>query len=86
MSNVIRFIGDVHGKYRPYKRAIAGVPRSIQVGDMGVGFRRTSPARYGDPSANPPHYAMARGDHRFIRGKQPDRMPDTVAMDSRRTL
>lgn len=68
MSNVIRFIGDVHGKYGPYKRTIAAVPRSIQVGDIGVGFRRTSAARHGEPSANPPHYAMVRGDHRFIRG------------------
>lgn len=67
-NNMIRFIGDVHGKYRAYKRAIAAVPRSIQVGDMGVGFRRTSAARYGEPLANPPHYAMVRGDHRFIRG------------------
>jgi hypothetical protein len=65
---MVRFIGDVHGKYGPYKRAIAGVSRSIQVGDMGVGFRRTSAMRYGEPAPNPPHYAMVSGDHRFIRG------------------
>lgn len=68
MSSLIRFIGDVHGKYDAYKRAIAAVPRSIQVGDMGVGFRHARGARLGEPAANPPHYAMVRGDHRFIRG------------------
>jgi hypothetical protein len=67
MPKVVRFIGDVHGKYGAYKNAIAAVPRSIQVGDMGVGFRHASGARYGEPAANPPHYAMVRGDHRFIR-------------------
>jgi len=60
----IRFIGDVHGKYGPYKRLIAEVPCSIQVGDMGVGFRNWQ----GDIKGNPPHYAMVAGDHRFIRG------------------
>ena len=64
----IRFIGDVHGKYGPYKRLIAEVPRSIQVGDMGVGFRRYGGPRDGEIYGNPPHYAMVAGDHRFIRG------------------
>lgn len=64
----IRFIGDVHGHYEPYKRLIAEVPRSIQVGDMGVGFRRVMGPRTGEIYGNPPHYAMVAGDHRFIRG------------------
>lgn len=64
----IRFIGDVHGRYEPYKKLIAKVPRSIQVGDMGVGFRRVDGYRAGEIYSNPPHYAMVAGDHRFIRG------------------
>ncbi len=63
-----RIIGDVHGRYEQYKRLIADVPRSIQVGDMGVGFRKTQGPRAGEIYSNPPHYAMVRGDHRFIPG------------------
>lgn len=58
------FIGDVHGKYRRYKRIIAGRRNSIQVGDMGVGFLQPD----GKPHQNPPHYLMAPNGHRFIRG------------------
>ena len=68
MSKMIRFTGDVHGLYERYRKIIRDVPRSIQVGDMGVGFRRLGGARHGAPERNPPHYAMVRGDHRFIRG------------------
>lgn len=60
-----RFIGDVHGKYSQYKRILKGSPPSIQVGDMGVGFRRMSS---GDFYANPPHRYMSEGEHLFIRG------------------
>lgn len=63
----VRIIGDVHGKFGPYRELIRDVPRSIQVGDMGVGFYRV----LGDelkPSKNPPFDAMSQGDHRFIRG------------------
>jgi hypothetical protein len=67
-------IGDVHGGFRQYKRLIKGVPASIQVGDMGVGFMRIRAGiersdGAGDVQylANPPHYAMLPG-HRFIRG------------------
>lgn len=62
------FIGDVHGKYGPYRRLMlsAGAP-TIQVGDMGVGFQKLL---HGEVvgEKNPPHYAMERGRHRFIRG------------------
>lgn len=68
MTEIIRFIGDVHGKYDRYKKIIGDVARSIQLGDMGVGFRRLGGPRDGDFYSNPPHYAMVRGDHRFIRG------------------
>lgn len=66
-SPTIRFIGDVHGKFRRYRELIRDVPASIQVGDMGVGFRRMrgSEAVW---SSNPPFDAMARGEHFFIRG------------------
>jgi hypothetical protein len=64
----VRFIGDIHGKYDRYKKIIDGVPSSIQVGDMGVGFRRNGGARDGAFYSNPPHYAMVRARHRFIRG------------------
>lgn len=64
-----RFIGDVHGKFRQYKRIIAGCDRSVQVGDMGVGFlRRDMISGEARPTENPPYDHMTRGDHRFIRG------------------
>ena len=44
----MRFIGDVHGKYGQYKKLIAEVDSSIQVGDMGVGFRRLGGWRDGE--------------------------------------
>ena len=59
------FIGDVHGKFGPYKRICKEYRDTIQVGDMGVGFID----RYTNRSySNPPHYAMKAGNHRFIRG------------------
>jgi len=61
----MRYIGDVHGKYTQYKKIIDSCKESIQVGDMGVGFRSERHCR---PLQNPPHYAMARENHRFIRG------------------
>ncbi len=41
MSNTIKIVGDVHGKTGDYKRIVRDMParqRSIQIGDMGVGF------------------------------------------------
>ncbi len=63
----VRIIGDVHGKFRRYRDIIRDVPFSIQVGDMGVGFRGT---RGGEVirSSNPPYDSMAKGRHLFIRG------------------
>jgi predicted phosphodiesterase len=63
----MRFIGDVHGKYNQYKNIIVDCPASIQVGDMGVGFKKW----HGGElifDKNPPFDAMAHGNHRFIRG------------------
>lgn len=67
-AKIVRFIGDVHGKYEPYKRLLKNSPPSIQVGDMGVGFRRMQGPLEGEFYSNPPHYAMVPGNHRFIRG------------------
>jgi hypothetical protein len=64
--HIIRFIGDVHGKFGRYSTIIKDSPHmTIQVGDMGVGFRDH---RTGNFSANPPYDAMYAGGHRFIRG------------------
>lgn len=62
----LRIIGDVHGKFKAYREAIRNVPFSIQIGDMGVGFRRSN----GDLTwmSNPPFDAMTQGRHLFIRG------------------
>lgn len=61
----ITFIGDVHGKWGPYRKIIRGTTHSLQVGDFGVGFisHRTE-----EPCSNPPHSHMAKGQHFFIRG------------------
>ena len=64
----MKFIGDVHGKYTQYQRIIDSCENSIQVGDMGVGFIRHEGPNAGTMISNPPHYAMVRGNHRFIRG------------------
>lgn len=50
----MRFIGDVHGKFERYLERIEGVDKSIQVGDMGIGFGQRFP--------------IVSQDHRFIRG------------------
>ena len=47
-------IGDVHGKYAPYKTLLRGMKNSVCVGDMGVGFRRSYGARDGEFFTNPP--------------------------------
>ncbi len=62
--STIRFIGDVHGKWKQYKKLIKDAPRSIQVGDFGIGFYNPRTDTY----SRPPHDHMAKGDHRFIRG------------------
>lgn len=61
-------IGDVHGKYDQYKRIMAHCTGSIQVGDMGYGFRRLGGFRDGQARINPPHAKMVAGNHRCIRG------------------
>jgi hypothetical protein len=56
---MIRFCGDIHGKFKEYKQIIQNCDRSIQVGDMGIGF-------------NLPYEESMRKDisinHKYIRG------------------
>lgn len=62
-------IGDVHGKYDRYKAIIKEHPNSVQVGDMGVGFRKYECGCEDDPYyANPPYDLMVKQNARFIRG------------------
>lgn len=57
----MKFIGDCHGKFEAYKRIIKEHRDTIQVGDMGVGFRKW-------PHTNPPHALMVAQNAKFIRG------------------
>jgi len=70
--NIIRCIGDVHGRNRQYKRIlkdalIHSIP-SIQVGDLGLGFVRYNTWNHGTYSPNPPHRLMVEANAEFIRG------------------
>lgn len=66
---MLRLIGDVHGLYSRYKKLIGkDAPPSIQVGDMGLGFRHIGGWRDGQFTQNPPHAKMKEGKHKFIRG------------------
>lgn len=51
-SRKLGCIGDVHGKYGPYRNLIKDKIGTIQVGDMGVGFRKWP---HGEPETNPPY-------------------------------
>lgn len=62
------FIGDVHGKFKQYREIIRDRKNTIQVGDMGVGFRYSHGPREGELRPGPPYDAMVAGNHRFIRG------------------
>lgn len=64
----IRFIGDVHGKFKGYSRLIYDAPYSIQVGDMGVGFKKYNRDSDLVWDTNPPFDKMSDGKHLFIRG------------------
>jgi hypothetical protein len=59
------FIGDVHGIYSRYAKLIDESPDTIQLGDMGIGFRKWP---HGEWQANPPYDKMVRSRARFIRG------------------
>lgn len=61
----MKLIGDVHGKYAQYKALIRKHSDTIQVGDLGLGFRRFP---HGNYTTNPPHAEMVKANARFIRG------------------
>ena len=68
----MRFIGDVHGEFQQYERLIAEVDQSVQIGDMGIGFRQSNADGVVECPI-PPYETMKReGNHRFIRGNQDD--------------
>lgn len=64
---VIRFIGDIHGKFMTYRNLLEGVygidpaVKSVQIGDYGLGF---------DPFVDERQigWAAENSQHRFIRG------------------
>ena len=56
---IVRFIGDVHGKIEQYLKKIEGVENSIQVGDVGLGFRGV-------------HVPRLPVGHHFLRGNHDD--------------
>lgn len=62
---MVKFIGDVHGKFSTYGKIIKDHPDTIQVGDMGVGFFSWP---HGEAQANPPYTRMVASNARFIRG------------------
>ena len=55
-----RFIGDCHGKIAEYLAICSGCERSVQVGDMGLGFK----------GVYLPHDEVI--SHRFVRGNHDD--------------
>lgn len=65
------YIGDVHGKFGPYASLLKQHADTVQVGDMGIGFRALGEDTYYEATTkqrNPPFDQMIRGNHRFIRG------------------
>lgn len=64
----IRLLGDVHGKFKKYKKDIKDVENSIQLGDMGIGFYYLDHDGTRVPYANPPYDSIMKGNHRCIRG------------------
>lgn len=60
------YIGDVHGHIKSYRNIIRALPpdaKSLQLGDMGLGFKGVN--LY-------PGGSMLKGQHRFIRGNHDD--------------
>ena len=65
------FIGDCHGRFNGYKKIIKEHKNTIQLGDMGVGFRRWP---HGEWETNPPHALMVEQNAKFIRGNHDNPM------------
>lgn len=65
---MIRFIGDVHGKFNRYRSMIKNSPHpTIQVGDFGVGFRNRN-GKYTEQPDDKLTELMSSGGHTYIRG------------------
>lgn len=64
----MRYIGDIHGKVELYHEAVLGVEKSIQVGDIGLGFGY--PYQYENHCRImfSPLDSLTDSKHRFIRG------------------
>ncbi len=62
MTNIVRFIGDTHGKFNTMGIMMQQARKSIHVGDVGIGF-----TKYGDRNIFK-KYDTISGDHTFIRG------------------
>ena len=60
---MIRLVGDVHGRIEDYLAIVKGSERSIQVGDMGLGF-------FGGSISDETliEFHKNNSNHRFIRG------------------
>lgn len=61
----MKLIGDVHAKYGAYKKLIKDNRDTIQIGDLGLGFRRWP---HGEYLTNPPYDEMVKVNAMFIRG------------------
>lgn len=62
----MRFVGDVHGKFKSYIECVKHSTHSIQVGDFGVGFPADNEyAGYDDLIKN---WHTNNPTHKFIRG------------------
>lgn len=59
---MIRFIGDVHGHWNKYFEICANSDKTIQVGDMGMGFGQLTAEYFNH------HMDRISGEHFFIRG------------------
>jgi hypothetical protein len=56
-KSIKHFIGDVHGRFSEYANIISGLPSSVQLGDMGLGFGKDNQF-----ISSPRHYFI-RGNH-----------------------
>lgn len=60
---MIRFVGDIHAKFRQYGNVVHKVDHSIQVGDFGIGFDAGRDAAATEFQTNNPNHRFIRGNH-----------------------
>jgi hypothetical protein len=63
-------IGDVHGIFGQYDTILKNSPYpTIQVGDLGIGFRERGTVEHPEGRLSSPYYdRMVENDHEFLRG------------------